>query len=212
MSSDHPRTTTTGPAGFAFRFPFDMRENVRVTRMTMRLRRRWQRIVLWMFLILVLPYFSVTFLEYVRGTRELAEVLSSSLPFALLCYFGWGHPWVLAWSIQKQLGGPRVEVGVSVDDAGVGSLGPKASLSLRWAAVRRVVDTGDLLLFYVSWAGALYLPRRAVHPRTSGERSSRSWTRACRSGAASSAIHRAGLESREPQRRRARSPCCSADC
>jgi hypothetical protein len=103
------------------------------------------------------------------------EGVRASLPWALVLVFWLSvfpllTPYVAAWSYPKQHPCVSKPFHVSLTDAGVRTTCDHSDTLVKWDGVRRVVETGDFFLFYVSDRCAHYLPVRALDGPAAMER------------------------------------------
>lgn len=143
---------------FSFQFELGQAEHVRATRIIYN--RRWSTRALYVVLLIFTVVLALLWLSGAGTDDPLTFTGSCGLVgAATAAYLG---PFFAVRGIRKKsrsAAGPYVYL---VGETGIDVQAPGVSLSILWANVVEVYETSAFLLFYVSTASAMLLPKRIV--------------------------------------------------
>jgi hypothetical protein len=150
---------------YAFDFEWTSMEHRLAHRQIARLALfpRWLRALLW----LVGLTMTVVIALALWVTPDRSRLVGAMLPWLLiigmwvvLVRYGFGWLGARAWAKVNPPG--HRQIAFRIDASGIRSGNERGELALRWMAIRRVVETPELFLFFYTWQCAQYLPKRVI--------------------------------------------------
>ena len=126
----------------------------------------WVRLLYWGYGAGVVFVAGLVLFTYLQGDR--AQAGSLVLPLVVLAGYPllvrYGMPWYYAWHQSRYYGEEGAELWLSVDEAGVRHGFPSGEHFYDWSGIRRVVESPELVIFYMTRNAAIWVPVEAVGP------------------------------------------------
>jgi hypothetical protein len=146
-------------------YEYDAAEHYQALRAITRLTPlRW--VGLLCFVVLPVGFTALTAFAARATDHDVGEALISIVPYVLLFFF-WGA--LIPWSQRRRAKRlPKLDPSAQgvqerrVDDVGYHSRGNGVTLDIPWHAVKKVVETEQVFLFFYNWQCAYYLPKRPL--------------------------------------------------
>lgn len=161
---------TEAEPSYTFDFEWSSNEHRLAHRQITRLALfpRWLRVLLWISGVAMTVMIGLALWATPGGRSRLVAAMLPwifiiAMWFVLLRY-GLGWIGARAWAKLNPPG--HRQISYRLDATGIRSTNERGEMALRWMAVRRVVETPELFLFFYSWQCAQCLPKRVMSGAT----------------------------------------------
>ena len=155
----------TAPA-LTFTYEWTVREHARARNVIMRTRLQREALLILLAIgvvVVLLADAAAVFQASLGEDRYLRPaIIVTAVVFALVWFLLHGAGWASAVHQQRTDSTIRHPIHHIFGEHGLRVRGKSAEVSLRWRAMRRVIETTDFILFYYTPGRAYYLPKRVT--------------------------------------------------